>query len=127
MKKAKSLYENPMVAALSELCEALFRSAATDRRLEFGHQKVGRDRRARHDRPSGPPLPRSNRTQAPRYRSCLMGSKGWLAKIFIGCLFLSPFTARPAQSAPAPVIWAIGECIRINPQTGKAYEDNQVY
>ena len=40
-------------------------------------------------------------------------------------LFLLPFLALPAQAAID--VWAVGECIRINPQTGVAYEDNRVY
>jgi hypothetical protein len=39
--------------------------------------------------------------------------------------FLLNFLALPAQAAID--VWAIGECIRINPETGGAYEDNKVY
>ena len=39
--------------------------------------------------------------------------------------FLLPFLTLPAQAAID--VWAIGECIRINPETGAAYEDNKVY
>jgi len=35
------------------------------------------------------------------------------------------FLSSPAR--PSADIWAIGDCIRINPQTNKAYEDNNVY
>src|SRR5215510_12602046 len=41
-------------------------------------------------------------------------------------LFLSSsILCSPAK--PLADIWAIGECVRINPQTNKAYEDNTVY
>ena len=42
---------------------------------------------------------------------------------FAFCLL--PFLTLPAQAAID--VRAIGECIRINPETGAAYEDNIVY
>src|SRR6516162_851874 len=42
-------------------------------------------------------------------------------------LILFSISAFSSPTKPSVDVWAIGEGIRINPQTNKAYEDNTIY
>lgn len=60
-----------------------------------------------------------------RYRFVRTTLHGFRLLPFSFLLLSSSILSSPTRS---PVdIWAIGDCVRINPQTNKAYEDNTVY